>query len=51
MASINKVRRSLYKAARILGDVNAVKRGTVGKRLARRAVGRATGRGMGRMFK
>jgi hypothetical protein len=51
MASINKVRRSLYKTARLLGDVNAVKRGTVGKRIGRRAVGRATGRGLGRLFK
>lgn len=51
MASINKVRSSLYKMARLLGDVNAVKRGTVGKRVARRAVGRATGRGLGRLFK
>lgn len=51
MASINKLRRSLYKTARVLGDVNAVKRGTVGKRIGRRAVGRAAGRSMGKLFK
>lgn len=51
MVTINQVRRSLYKAARILGDVNAVKRGKVGTRIGRRVVGRATGRGIGRIFK
>lgn len=51
MPSISKIRSALYKTARILGDVNAVKRGKVGKRLARRVAGRATGRGLGRLFK
>lgn len=51
MPSINKVRSALYKVARILGDVNAVKRGKPGKRVARRLAGRATGRGLGRLFK
>ncbi len=45
------LRSSLYKLARILGDVNAVKRGTVGRRLGRRVAGRATGRGLGRLFR
>lgn len=45
------IRSMLYKAARIMGDANAVKKGTVGKRVARRAAGRATGRGLGRLFK
>ncbi|HVL37816.1 MAG TPA: hypothetical protein VM328_00365 [Fimbriimonadaceae bacterium] len=49
--SINKTRGFLYLLARFLGDVNAVKRGTVGKRVARRIVGKATGRGLGRLFK
>lgn len=49
--SIRKTRSGLYKAARILGDINAVKRGTVGKRVARRVVGRAAGRQMGRLFR
>ncbi len=34
----------LYLLARLLGDVNAVKQGRVGQRIARRATGRATGR-------
>ena len=34
--SIGKTRGLLYWLARILGDVNAVKKGKVGKRVARR---------------
>lgn len=45
------LRGFLYWLARILGDVNAVKRGTVGKRIARRAVGRATGKALRKLFK
>jgi hypothetical protein len=45
------LRSSLYKLARILGDVNAVKRGTVGRRVGRRVAGRVTGRGLGRLFR
>ncbi|MCY8488739.1 hypothetical protein [Bacillus atrophaeus] len=42
--NINKIRSLLYKSARILGDVNASKNGTLGKRVARRAAGKATGK-------
>ena len=49
--SINRTRGSLYKLARILGDVQAVKRGRVGRRVGRRVVGRFAGRGMGRLFR
>ncbi|MFB4163669.1 hypothetical protein ACE1TI_07445 [Alteribacillus sp. JSM 102045] len=42
--TINKIRRILYEISRILGDVNAVKRGTVGKRITRRGAGKVTGR-------
>ena len=41
----------LYKLARLLGDVNAVKKGKVGKRIARRAAGKVTGRGLRKLFK
>ncbi len=37
--------------ARIMGDVNAVKKGKVGKRVARRVAGKVTGRGLGKLFK
>ncbi|MDQ2068978.1 hypothetical protein [Natronospira bacteriovora] len=49
--SINKTRGLLYWLARLLGDVNAVKRGRVGRRIGRRAAGRLTGRGLGRLFR
>ncbi len=49
--SIRRTRRFLYLLARILGDVNAVKRGTAGKRVARRMTGRATGKALRRLFK
>lgn len=49
--SLNKVRKGLYKTARILGDVNAVKKGKVGKRIARRTTGRQTGKLLKKLFK
>lgn len=44
-------RSMLYALGKLLGDVNAVKRGTIGKRIARRAAGKITGRGLGRLFR
>jgi hypothetical protein len=38
--SVNRTRSLLYSLARFLGDVNAIKRGRVGRRLANKAVGR-----------
>lgn len=51
MSSVNKARGLLYWLARILGDVNAVQKGKVGKRLLRRVAGKGTGRLFGRLFK
>ncbi|MBL3636850.1 hypothetical protein [Bacillus subtilis] len=48
---INKIRSLLYKSARILGDVNAAKNGTLGNRVARRAAGKATGKIFRSIFK
>lgn len=45
--SINSTRGFLYALARLLGDVNAVRRGRVGRRIGRRV----TGRGLGRIFR
>ncbi len=45
------LRSSLYKVARIMGDINAVKKGKVGKRIARRAAGKGTGKALGKLFK
>jgi len=46
-----KFRGFLYWLARILGDVNAVKKGKVGKRVGRRVAGKITGRALGKLFK
>jgi len=43
-------RSLLYKLARLLGDVNAVKRGRVGRRVGRRAAGRGLGRLLRKLF-
>ncbi|MBS3933490.1 MAG: hypothetical protein KGZ35_03965 [Truepera sp.] len=48
---MNKTRSFLYWLARLLGDVNAVKRGRVGQRITRRVAGRMTGRAFRRWFK
>ncbi|GAB4248696.1 MAG: hypothetical protein Kow00129_09440 [Thermoleophilia bacterium] len=44
------LRSLLYFVARILGDVNAVRRGKAGRRLGRRITGKATGRAMRRLW-
>ena len=49
--SISKTRGFLYWLARLLGDVNAVKKGKVGRRVLRRAAGKGTGRVFRKLFK
>ncbi len=51
--SIGKIRSILYKSAKYLGDINAVKRAVkksdftpIVKRIIRRIYGKITGRGM-----
>ena len=46
-----KFRSLLYTLAKLLGDINAVKKGRVGRRIGRRVVGRATGKGLGKLFR
>lgn len=41
----------LYKALAVSNDINAVRKHRVGKRIARRAMGRQTGRAMGRILR
>jgi hypothetical protein len=45
------VRGWLYFIAKLMGDINAVQKGRVGRRIGRRIAGKATGRALGRMFK
>ena len=49
--TIAKTRRSTYRVARILGDVQAVRKGTITRRIARRAAGRITAKGLGGAFR
>jgi hypothetical protein len=43
-------RSLLYTIAKLLGDYNAVEKGRVGRRIARRIYGKATGRQARRLF-
>lgn len=49
--NINATRGLLYRLARVLGDVNAVQKGRVGRRATRRVAGRQTGRALRKPFK
>lgn len=49
--SISKTRSLFYRIARVLGDVQAVRRGRVGKRVSRRLVGRSTGRALRKLLR
>jgi len=44
------IRGWLYLIARLMGDVNAVKRGRVGRRIGRRVAGKVTGRAFRKLF-
>jgi len=41
----------LYFLAKLLGDINAVKKSKVGKRIVHRTAGKATGKGLRKLFK
>lgn len=45
------MRAILYWLAKLLGDLNAAKRGKVGRRVGRRMAGKITGRGMRKLFR
>ena len=44
------MRSMLYWLAKLLGDVNAVRKRRVARRIGRRAAGKVTGRWLGRIF-
>ena len=48
---VSSLRSLLYTLARLLGDYQAVKKGTVGRRIGRRAAGKVAGRGLGGLFR
>ena len=45
------IRSWLYRIAALMGDVNAVKKNKIERRVGRRAAGKATGRLLGKVFK
>jgi len=49
--TIGKTRSGLYKSARVLGDVNAVVRGTVTQRIVSRGLGFLTGTLLGKLMR
>jgi hypothetical protein len=52
-SALSLIRSMLYALARVLGDIQAVRRGpdAVAKRLARHSAGKVTGRMLGRPFR
>ncbi len=48
---MGSIRNLLYMVARMLGDVQAVRKGRVGKRVGRRITGRLAGRGLSRLWR
>ena len=48
---LSQTRGALSGLARFLGDISAAQKGTVGKRIARRAAGKVTGKFLGKLFK
>jgi hypothetical protein len=48
---IAATRGFLYSLARFLGDVQAARKGRVGRRVGRRIAGKATGRTLWRIFR
>ncbi|MDP4549828.1 hypothetical protein Q9251_02925 [Alkalihalobacillus macyae] len=45
------LKSNIYKFLRIWNDIDAVRKGTIGKRVGRRVTGKITGKVMGRLFK
>ena len=49
--TIGKTRSALYKTAKILGDINAVKRGTIVRRVTHRISGKITARSLSKFVR
>ena len=45
------MRSLLYFLARLLGDVGAISKGRIGKRIQRRLIGRIVGKGLWKLFR
>jgi len=49
--TIGKIRRAAYKTGKVLGDVNAVKKGKVARRVKNRIVGKLAAKALSGLFK
>jgi len=49
MMTIGKIRTILYKSARVLGDIQAVRKNRIGQRIVNRVLGKVAGRILGRL--
>ena len=47
--TIGKIRKAAYKTAKVLGDVNAVKKGKVARRVKNRVVGKMLGKAVSKL--
>ncbi|WP_209367916.1 hypothetical protein [Sediminibacillus dalangtanensis] len=45
------LKSNIYKILRIWNDIDAVRKGRVGKRIGRRAAGKSAGKGIKKLFK
>jgi hypothetical protein len=48
---VAKFRGVLYALARLLGDITAVEKGQIPRRIVRRMAGKVTGRFLGKLFR
>jgi hypothetical protein len=51
MGLFSKIRGGLYKTAKVLGDISAIKNGKILKRIKNRIVGRIAGKTIGKINK
>jgi hypothetical protein len=49
--TLTQLRRALYVSAKILGDVQAIRKGRIGHRLAQRKAGKLARKGLNRALK
>ena len=49
--TIGKIRRAAYKTGKVLGDVQAVKKGKVARRVKNRILGKMVGKALGSLWK
>lgn len=45
------LKSNIYKMLRIWNDIDAIRKGKVGKRIGRRVAGKATGKALRKLFK